>query len=91
MNAEEALDFVRMSYEVPSANFWRQNRQKQVIQATMKEGTSVKSLLNYGSIFNAFGNNVKTNTEFEEGADGKTIVVWYYHMNDAELKGSRVC
>ena len=108
LNGEEALSFVRMRYEDPSGDFGRQNRQKQVIQAIMKEGASVNSLLNYRSIFNALGANVKTNMKFDEmvdvqanyrdavgkveqlyfekGTGGKTNGVWYYHLNDAELK-----
>lgn len=69
LNGEGALSFVRMRYEDPSGDFGRQNRQKQVIQAIMKEGASVNSLLNYRNIFNALGANVKTNMKFDEMVD----------------------
>jgi polyisoprenyl-teichoic acid--peptidoglycan teichoic acid transferase len=66
LNGDEALDFVRMRYEDPRGDFGRQDRQKQVIQAVLREGASVSSLLNYKSIFGAIGNNVKTNMTFDE-------------------------
>jgi len=53
LDGEEALSYVRMRYEDPNGDFGRQDRQKQVIQAVMREGASVKSLVNYRSIFNA--------------------------------------
>ncbi|WP_019414626.1 LCP family protein [Paenisporosarcina sp. TG20] len=69
LNGEEALSYVRMRYDDPGGDFGRQNRQKQVIQAVMSEGASVKSLLNYRSIFNALGANVQTNMTFDEMVD----------------------
>jgi anionic cell wall polymer biosynthesis LytR-Cps2A-Psr (LCP) family protein len=69
LNGEEALDYVRMRYEDPNGDFGRQDRQKQVIQAVMSEGASVKSLVNYQSIFNALGANVQTNMTFDEMMD----------------------
>lgn len=69
LNGDEALSFVRMRYDDPNGDFGRQNRQKQVIQAVLREGASVNSLLNYGSIFDALGNNVRTNMTFDEMVD----------------------
>lgn len=69
LNGEEALSYVRMRYDDPGGDFGRQDRQKQVIQGIMKEGASVKSLLNYRSIFNALGANVQTNMTFDEMVD----------------------
>ncbi|PUB10196.1 LCP family protein [Paenisporosarcina sp. OV554] len=69
LNGEEALSYVRMRYEDPNGDFGRQDRQKQVIQAVMSEGASVKSLVNYRSIFNALGDNVQTNMTFDEMMD----------------------
>jgi polyisoprenyl-teichoic acid--peptidoglycan teichoic acid transferase len=66
LNGDEALAFVRMRKEDPRGDFGRQDRQKQVIQAVLREGASVSSLLNYKSIFGAIGNNVKTNMTFDE-------------------------
>lgn len=69
LNGEEALSFVRMRYEDPRGDFGRQDRQKQVIQAVLREGASVSSLLNYKSIFGAISDNVRTNMTFDEMVD----------------------
>ncbi|KAA0955548.1 LytR family transcriptional regulator [Sporosarcina sp. ANT_H38] len=69
LNGEQALAFVRMRYEDPRGDFGRQDRQKQVIQAVMREGASINSLVNHKSIFGAIGNNVKTNMTFDEMTD----------------------
>lgn len=69
LDGEEALAYVRMRYDDPNGDFGRQDRQKQVIQAVMSEGASVKSLVNYRSIFNALGANVQTNMTFDEMMD----------------------
>jgi len=69
LTGEEALSFVRMRYEDPRGDFGRQDRQKLVIQAVLKQGASVNSLLNYKSIFSAIGTNVKTNMTFDEMVD----------------------
>ena len=69
LNGEEALAFVRMRYEDPRGDFGRQDRQKQVIQAVIREGASVNSLVNYKSIFGAIGKNVRTNMTFDEMTD----------------------
>lgn len=69
LNGEEALDFVRMRYEDPRGDFGRQDRQKQVIQGVMKKGASINSLWNYKDIFDALGQNVRTNMTFDEMVD----------------------
>lgn len=69
LNGEEALAFVRMRYEDPRGDFGRQDRQKQVVQAVLREGASVSSLMNYQSIFNTIGDNVRTNMTFDEMVD----------------------
>lgn len=66
LNGEEALDFVRMRYEDPRGDFGRQDRQKQVIQGVMRKGASINSLWNYKDIFDALGQNVRTNMTFDE-------------------------
>lgn len=66
LSGEEALAYVRMRYEDPRGDFGRQDRQKQIIQGILSEGASVSSLLNYKSIFNTLGKNVRTNMTFDE-------------------------
>lgn len=69
LDGEEALDFVRMRYEDPRGDFGRQDRQKQVIQGVMRKGASINSLWNYKDIFDALGQNVRTNMTFDEMVD----------------------
>lgn len=69
LTGNEALEFVRMRKEDPRGDFGRQDRQKQILQGIMREGASVNSLLNYKDIFNALGENVRTNMTFNEMKD----------------------
>jgi LCP family protein required for cell wall assembly len=69
LDGKEALSYVRMRYGDPNGDFGRQDRQKQVIQGVMREGASVRSLVNYRSIFDALGDNVQTNMTFDEMMD----------------------
>ncbi|MFI8687638.1 LytR family transcriptional regulator [Rossellomorea sp. NPDC077527] len=69
LNGKEALAFTRMRYEDPRGDFGRQLRQREIIQAVINEGASVSSLWKFDDIFDALGNNVKTNMKFEEMVD----------------------
>lgn len=69
LNGEKALIFSRMRYEDPRGDFGRQTRQRQIIQAVIKEGASLTSLTNFSNIFSALGSNVKTNLTFEQMID----------------------
>lgn len=69
LNGEEALEYVRMRYEDPRGDFGRQDRQKQVIQGVIRKGASINSLWNYKDIFDALGQNVRTNMTFDEMVD----------------------
>lgn len=69
LNGTEALAYARMRKEDPRGDFGRQERQRQVIQAVMKEGASFSTLTNYGNIFDALGKNVKTNLTFDQMVD----------------------
>jgi polyisoprenyl-teichoic acid--peptidoglycan teichoic acid transferase len=66
---EDALKFVRMRKEDPRGDFGRNDRQRQVIEAVIKEGMSISSLSNFSDIFNAIGSNVKTNLTFDQMMD----------------------
>lgn len=66
LNGKEALIYARIRKEDPRGDFGRQMRQRQVIQAIMKKGSSLSSLTNYRSIFEALGKNVETNLTFDE-------------------------
>lgn len=69
LNGEQALDYVQMRKQDPRGDFGRQDRQKQVIQGIMKKGASINSLWNYKDIFDALGQNVRTNMTFDEMVD----------------------
>ncbi|KAA0565848.1 LytR family transcriptional regulator [Bacillus sp. CH30_1T] len=69
LSGKEALAFSRMRYEDPRGDFGRQLRQREVIQGVIREGASVSSLWNFDNIFDALGNNVKTNLKFQEMVD----------------------
>ncbi|MGG3467846.1 LytR family transcriptional regulator [Neobacillus pocheonensis] len=66
LNGDRALKYARMRHEDPRGDFGRQMRQRQIIQAVINKGASVSSLTNFGDIFAALGNNVKTNLTFDE-------------------------
>jgi polyisoprenyl-teichoic acid--peptidoglycan teichoic acid transferase len=69
LTGKEALAFSRMRYEDPRGDFGRQLRQREVIQAVIREGADVSSLWKFDDIFDALGSNVKTNLKFEEMVD----------------------
>lgn len=69
LNGEQALGYVRMRKEDPLGDFGRQARQKQVLQAILKEGASIKSLWNYKDVLNSFEKNIRTNMTFEQMVD----------------------
>jgi len=58
-----------MRYEDPDGDFGRQERQRKMIQSVLKQGASLSSLWNYGNIFDALGNNIKTNLTFDQLID----------------------
>ncbi|KSU87019.1 LytR family transcriptional regulator [Priestia flexa] len=89
LNGEDALKYSRMRYEDPRGDFGRQERQRQIIQAVIDEGASVKSLTNYGSILDAIGDNVKTNLTFDEMKDIQTNYKDARHnLEQIQLDGS---
>lgn len=69
LNGEQALAYVRMRKKDPNGDFGRQDRQKQVIQAIMREGASVSSIFKYKDIFNTIEDNIRTNITFDEMVD----------------------
>lgn len=66
LDGAAALEYVRMRKEDPQGDFGRQNRQKQVIQSIIEEGTSLKTMLKYQNIFEILGNNLSTNLTFNQ-------------------------
>lgn len=66
LNGEKALAYSRMRKEDPRGDFGRQLRQRQIIQAVINEGASLSTLTRFDSIFDALGDNVKTDLSFSQ-------------------------
>jgi len=69
LNGEKALIYSRMRYEDSRGDFGRQLRQRQIIQEVIRQGASFSSLTKFDDIFEALGNNIKTNMTFNEMVD----------------------
>lgn len=69
LDGDKALKFSRMRYEDPRGDYGRQIRQREVIQSVVDSGVSISSLTKYSKIFEALGNNIKTNLTFDEMID----------------------
>ena len=69
LDGQSALAYVQMRYEDPRGDFGRQDRQKQIIEGVLRKGASLSGMMNYKSIFNALGDNVRTNMTFDEIVD----------------------
>jgi LCP family protein required for cell wall assembly len=88
LTGEEALPYVRMRKEDPNGDFGRNTRQRQVIQAVLKEGASISSLTNFSDIFKAIGDNVKTNLTFDQMVDiQKNYKLAGNNIQQMEIKG----
>jgi polyisoprenyl-teichoic acid--peptidoglycan teichoic acid transferase len=89
LTGEEALPYVRMRKQDPNGDFGRNTRQREVIQAVIKEGASVSSLANFSDIFKAIGENVKTNITFDQMVDiQKNYKSAGSNIQQMEIKGS---
>ncbi|MGF2618152.1 LytR family transcriptional regulator [Rossellomorea vietnamensis] len=69
LSGKKALAYTRMRYEDPRGDFGRQERQRQIIQGIIREGASVSSLWKFDDIFDALGNNIKTDLSFDQMMD----------------------
>jgi polyisoprenyl-teichoic acid--peptidoglycan teichoic acid transferase len=89
LTGEEALPYVRMRKQDPNGDFGRNTRQRQVIQAVIKEGASVSSLANFSDIFKAIGENVKTNLTLDQMVDiQKNYKSVGSNVQQMEIKGA---
>lgn len=66
LDGTKALAFSRMRKEDPRGDTGRQLRQREIIRAVIKKGTTLSTLAKYEDIFAAIGTNVKTNLTFSE-------------------------
>ncbi|TCP30006.1 LytR family transcriptional attenuator [Scopulibacillus darangshiensis] len=69
LNGEQAIGYVRMRHKDPRGDFGRNQRQRQVIQAVVKKGASIRSVGNLKEILDAIGSNVKTSLTFDDMKD----------------------
>lgn len=69
LDGEQALSYVRMRKDDPQGDFGRQSRQKQVLQAILKEGATVNNLWKYKEFLASIQENIRTNMTFEQMID----------------------
>lgn len=77
MDGAKALAFSRMRYDDPQGDYGRQERQRLVITALMKEAASYKSVLNQ-KFLNSIADQSKTNLTF---SDMTTLAMKYRKAN----------
>lgn len=61
LNGKEALSYTRMRKQDPRGDFGRNDRQRKVIEAAMKEGANFSSITKVGNFLDIAGSSVKTN------------------------------
>ncbi|MCM3511392.1 LCP family protein [Carnobacterium inhibens] len=66
LDGKAALAYSRMRYEDPKGDNGRQERQRQIIQATVEKVASLSTISNYQDILGSLENNMQTNLEFED-------------------------
>jgi polyisoprenyl-teichoic acid--peptidoglycan teichoic acid transferase len=64
MDGKKAMAYVRMRKQDPNGDFGRNARQRQVIQAVIDKGASIKSVNKIDDLLNVLGSNVQTNIDF---------------------------
>lgn len=66
MDGETALAYARMRYDDPNGDSGRQERQRQVIQATIEKVASFSTISNYQDVLSSLENNMQTNLAFDD-------------------------
>jgi len=66
LDGEAALAYSRMRYEDPNGDYGRQERQRQIIQATVEKLASLSTISNYQDILGSLETNMQTNLEFDD-------------------------
>ncbi|WP_192983366.1 LCP family glycopolymer transferase [Marinilactibacillus psychrotolerans] len=69
MDGNTALEYSRMRHEDPNGDYGRQERQRVVVEATVKKMASVESVMNYKSVLNSLSANMQTNLSFDDMLD----------------------
>ncbi|WP_028563118.1 LCP family protein [Paenibacillus pinihumi] len=65
LNGEKALSYSRMRFDDPRGDLGRNERQREIIKALVRQSITWKSLTNLQSIMDEIGQSVKTNMQFE--------------------------
>jgi LCP family protein required for cell wall assembly len=66
LNGEEALAFVRMRKSDPRGDIGRGDRQKELLEATLRKGASFSSITRFGDVMNSLESHMKTNLSFTD-------------------------
>ncbi|WP_102264393.1 LCP family protein [Mesobacillus jeotgali] len=85
LDGEEALAYARMRKQDPRGDFGRNDRQKEIIEASVKEMVSVKNLLSLDDIAEHVGNNIETNLKISEGLGVQKAFIGFDTSNIEKL------
>ncbi|MBT8895668.1 LCP family glycopolymer transferase [Lactobacillus delbrueckii subsp. bulgaricus] len=96
LDGRHAIAYARMRYDDPRGDYGRQLRQRQIIQAVVKKGLSVKGLVNYQKLLKVFAKYVKTNLTFGDMTSlainyrsaASNISSGYIQGHDATISGT---
>ncbi|GAM12007.1 LCP family protein [Mesobacillus selenatarsenatis] len=85
LNGDEALAYARMRKQDPRGDFGRNDRQKEIIEASVKEMVSVKNLLSLDDIAQHVGNNIETNLKISEALGVQKAFIGFDTSNIEKL------
>lgn len=66
MDGQTALAYARMRYDDPEGDYGRQERQRQIIEASINKALTFDSIMRFKPILEALGDNVRTNMSFSD-------------------------
>lgn len=67
MDGKMALEYSRM--RKIDSDYGRQERQRQVVETTIRKMASIESVVNYQGVLNSLSNNMQTNMSFDDMVD----------------------
>lgn len=69
LDGASALEYSRMRKQDPQGDYGRQERQRQIIEASLQKAASISTIMNYQSVLSTLENNMSTNLTFNEMID----------------------
>ncbi|WP_078556037.1 LCP family protein [Bacillus alkalicellulosilyticus] len=66
LTGDQALSYSRMRKQDPRGDFGRNDRQRQIVEAVIKEGAQIGSITRVGDILDAVGESVRTDLTLSE-------------------------